>query len=81
MFAKRSAKGRFKDIDCFQEIEIHHALGEDKQRRYCELLRGLFTDQLAWLNDRNHIRKLTGQNGRDSLAMAESASHMAAASA
>jgi predicted dehydrogenase len=77
----RNARGRFKDIDCFQEIEIHHALGEDKQRRYCELLRGLFSDQLAWLNDRSHIRKITEQNGRDSLEMAELATRMAATSA
>ena len=76
----RAARGRFKDIDIFQQIEMRHALGDDKQRRYCELLRALFTDQLAWLRDRTHVRKVTEQNGRDSLAMAETAGHLAASS-
>lgn len=76
----RAARGRFKDIDIFQQIEIHHALGDDKQRRYCELLRALFADQLAWMGDRTHVRKITEQNGRDSLAMAEAATRLAEAS-
>jgi len=77
----RAARGRFKDIDVSQQIELHHALGDDKQRRYCELLRALFADQLEWLRDRNHVRRITEQNGRDSLAMAETASRLAEASA
>jgi predicted dehydrogenase len=76
----RAARGRFKDVDIFQQIELHHALGDDKQRRYCELLRALFADQLAWLRDRTHVRKVTERNGRDSLAMAEAATHLAEAS-
>ncbi|MEO7100279.1 MAG: Gfo/Idh/MocA family oxidoreductase [Luteolibacter sp.] len=76
----RAARGRFKDIDIFQQIEIHHALDNEKQRRYCELLRALFADQLAWLRDRTHVRKITGKNGRDSLAMAEAATRLAEAS-
>ena len=69
----RAARGRFKDFDFSQEIEIHHALGDDKMRRYCELLRAIFEDQLAWLRDRTHVRKITEQNGRDSVAMAVAA--------
>lgn len=76
----RTARGRFKDLDIFQQVEIHHGQGDDKQRRYCELLRTLFEDQLAWLRDRSHVRKLTEQNGRDSVAMAESANLLAVAS-
>lgn len=67
----RLARGRHKDLDISQQIDLHHAAGDDKMRLYCELLRALFTDQLAWLRDRSHKRKVTGQNGRDSLAMAE----------
>jgi hypothetical protein len=73
----RAARGRFKDIEIFQQIEIHHASADDKQRRYCELLRDLFEDQLAWLRDRTHVRKITERNGRDSLAMAEAAGILA----
>jgi predicted dehydrogenase len=76
----RAARGRFKDIDIYQQIEIHYALGDDKMRRYCELLRALFTDQLAWIRDRSHVRKITGRNGIDSLAMAENATRLAIAS-
>jgi len=75
----RAARGRFKDIDISQQIELHHALCDDKQRRYCELLRALFNDQLAWLRDRSHVRKVTERNGRDSLAMAEAATRLAVA--
>ncbi len=77
----RAARGRFKDLDLFQQIDLQHALGDDKQRRYCELLRALFADQLAWLRDRTHVRKVTERNGRDSLAMAETATRLAAVSA
>ena len=77
----RAARGRFKDLDIFQQIDLQHALGDDKQRRYCELLRALFADQLAWLRDRTHVRKVTERNGRDSLAMAEAATRLAEASA
>ncbi|HSJ03271.1 MAG TPA: Gfo/Idh/MocA family oxidoreductase [Verrucomicrobium sp.] len=73
----RAARGRFKDIDIYQQIDLHHALGDDKQRRYCELLRALFDDQLAWLRDRTHVRKITERNGRDSVAMAETATRLA----
>lgn len=77
----RAARGRFKELDFSQQIELRHGLGDDKMRRYCELLRELFTDQLAWLRDRKHVRKVTERNGRDSLAMAEKATHLAEASA
>lgn len=73
----RVARGRHKDIDISQQIELHHGLGDDKMRRYCELLRDVFTDQLAWLRDRKHVRRITERNGRDSLAMAAAATAMA----
>ncbi len=73
----RSARGRFKDLDFYQQIELRHGLGDDKMRRYCELLRNLFNDQFAWLRDRTHVRKITERNGRDSVAMAETATRLA----
>lgn len=77
----RAARGRFKDVDISQQIELHHALGDDKMQRYCELLRSLFDDQLAWLRDRTHERKITERNGRDSVVMAAAAMALADASA
>jgi predicted dehydrogenase len=77
---ERAARGRFKDLDIFQQIELQNTLGDEKQRRYCELLRALFADQLAWLRDRTHVRKVTERNGRDSLALAAAATRLAEAS-
>ena len=74
----RAARGRHKQMDVSQRIELHHGLGVEKMRRYCELLRAFFGDQLAWLQDREHVRKVTERNGRDSLAMAAAASRLAA---
>ncbi len=76
----RAARGRFKDLDIYQEIDLHHGLGDEKMRRYSELLRALFADQLAWLRDRTHQRKITERNGRDSVALAEAATRLAALS-
>ncbi len=73
----RAARGRHKDLDISQQIELRHGLGDDKMRRYCELLRDLFADQLAWLRERSHVRRMTERNGRDSLAMAAAATQMA----
>ena len=77
---ERAARGRHKDFDISQQIELHHGLGDDKMRRYSELLRDVFTDQLAWVRDRKHVRRITERNGRDSLAMAAAATTLAAKS-
>src|SRR6185503_4717778 len=74
----RAARGRHKDLDISQQIELHHGLGDDKMRRYSELLRNFFVDQLGWLRDRTHARKISERNGRDSLAMAVAATTLAA---
>jgi hypothetical protein len=49
----------------------------EKMRRYCELLRALFADQICWLKDRSHERVITEENGRISLAMACAATQLA----
>ena len=78
--AGRAARGRHHDLDLAQQIELHAGASDEKMRRYCELLRALFDDQLAWLRNRAHPRKITERNGRDSLAMADIASRLAEAS-
>lgn len=77
----RAARARFKDLDISQEIELTYGLGDEKMRRYCELLRSLFGDQMRWLRDRTHVRLVTERHGRDSLAMAVAATDMAESSA
>ncbi len=72
----RAARGRHKELDLSQQIDLHYGLGDDKMRRYCECLRAMFADQVAWLADRTHVRKITEHNGRDSLAMAVAATRL-----
>jgi len=35
-----------------------------------QLLRSFMADQVAWIRDRSHVREITEQNGRDSVAIA-----------
>ena len=37
----------------------------------------MLSDQIRWIYDRNHVRKVTHENGRDSLAMAVEATMLA----
>ena len=76
----RVARARHKPLDVSQLIELHAGDADEKMRRYCELLRDLFVDQLAWLEDRTHPRQITERNGRDSLALAATATTLAATS-
>ncbi len=73
----RAATGRHKELDIYQKIELHYGEGDDKMRRYGKLLRDLVTDQIQWLRDTTHVRRITAQNGLDSLAMACRAEQLA----
>jgi predicted dehydrogenase len=73
----RAARGRHKELDISQQIDLQHGLDADKMRTYCICLRALMEDQFAWVRDRTHLRKITGRNGRDSLAMAAAATRLA----
>jgi hypothetical protein len=44
---------------------------------YGRLLRARLADQLAWIRDRNHQRRITEENGRRSLATAVAATRLA----
>ena len=66
----RTCHGRHKTIDAYQMIELSWGDGVNKSHRYGELLRGIMADQLAWVRDRSHRRRITEANGRDSLALA-----------
>jgi predicted dehydrogenase len=79
--SERLARGRHKDFDVYQKIDLRAGMNVDKMRRYCELLRAMFTDQAAWLADRSHPRVINEDNGRNSLAMACAATQLADSSA
>jgi predicted dehydrogenase len=73
----RRCVGHGREYDVYQQFELHWGEGRQKSRVYCELLRGLMTDQAAWIRDRSHMRKTTEQNGRESVAVACAADRLA----
>jgi len=72
----RFCQGRHKTLDVYQMIELNAGEEKPKIHRYGELLRMMFSDQRAWIRDRTHRRRITEQNGRDSLAMALAATRL-----
>ena len=73
----RAGSGRHKALDVYQMVEMRYGEGDFKMHRYGELVRCLLADQLAWIKDRRHVRKITEQNGRDALAIAVEADRLA----
>jgi predicted dehydrogenase len=73
----RASSGRHKTLDVYQMIEMKFGEGDVKMHRYGDLVRDLFADQLAWIRDRRHVRKVTEENGRDALAVAVEADILA----
>jgi predicted dehydrogenase len=73
----RGCRGRHKDLDIWQRIELSYGDGIVKDHLYGELLRAMLTDQLAWIRDHNHQRRITEENGRDALRLAEAADRLA----
>jgi predicted dehydrogenase len=73
----RTASGRHKPLDVFQKIELTYNPAIEKLHSYGELLREMLRDQIDWIHDRTHVRKVTEENGRDSLALAVQASALA----
>jgi len=73
----RACRGRFKAVDAYQKFELAGGDQTPKLHRYGELLRAVMADQTAWIRDRGHMRRLTEQNGRDSVALAERADRLA----
>jgi predicted dehydrogenase len=75
----RVCQGRHKPLDAYQMIELSWGDGTNKSVRYCELLRTIMADQIAWIRNHSHARTITEDNGRDSLAAACAADRLAQA--
>jgi len=73
----RKCHGRNKELDVYQKFDLTYGEGVEKMHRYGELLRALFHDQVAWIRNKEHERRVTEQNGRASLAMALQADRLA----
>lgn len=68
---------RHKMIRPEKLVGMTFAASKDQQCLYGQCLREMLSDQLAWIQDRSHPRLITEQNGRDSLALAVEATHLA----
>jgi predicted dehydrogenase len=73
----RACEGRHKTLDVYQMLELTWGEGIVKSHRYGALLRAVFADQLAWIRDHSHPRRISEMNGRDSLAIACEADRLA----
>jgi predicted dehydrogenase len=74
---QRACRGRFKTHDVYQMFELFGGRDRHKMHRYGDLLRAMLADQMAWIADRSHQRRITEANGRDSVAVAEQATRLA----
>jgi predicted dehydrogenase len=73
----RAARGRHKALDVYQMIQLSYGFDHAKMHCYGDLLRAMLRDQLQWIHDATHQRRITHENGRDSLAMAIEATRLA----
>ena len=74
---ERACRGRGKDIDAMQKLELNCGTESEKLVRYGQLLRAMMTDQAHWIGDRARARTISEVNARDSLAMAVDAGRLA----
>jgi predicted dehydrogenase len=75
--ASRTYTSRFKKREACQKIELRFGDEVPKMQRYGELLKNLLTDQLQYLQDPSHPRRITEENGRSSLRYAIQARDLA----
>ena len=68
---RTSGRGRSRTVS--KRIRLRHCPHPDKQSLYARSVRDLLADQVAAVRDANHPRRVTEQNGRDALALAEQA--------
>ncbi len=78
----RLLRGRHKEFEAYQQLELRYGFGEDKLHLYSELLRLMFRDQISAVyfpetRTAGPHRKITNQNGLTSLETAVIADRMA----
>jgi len=70
--------GRGKLRAVTRRIRMRYRPDSDKQAVYAAGIGELLTDQIAYIRDRSHARRVTESNGRDALALAQAADELAA---
>jgi predicted dehydrogenase len=71
------SRGRFKEISYQYKLKLDTGDALQKEKLYQDLVASMFKDQLAWINDRAHVRKINAGNAVSSLEMAETAEQLA----
>ncbi len=71
------SKANFKDIKYQYKIKMDSGVALQKQNLYKELVTTMFIDQMTWINNQTHIRKINQDNAVDSLKIAEVSEKMA----
>jgi predicted dehydrogenase len=75
----RHVRGRFHSFDVTGLAEMSFTVGKDKLAIYGDVVSDLAADQIAWIRDPAHRRRLTEAEGVASVAMACDADRMALA--
>ena len=73
----RELIGRGRQRDVSRRIRMRYEPNADKLTVYAESIRALLAEQVAYVRDPSRRRRVTEQNGRDSLALAEAAAKLA----
>lgn len=74
---QQTMRGRFKEFEAFQQIRLSYGFDEDKMHLYGELLRLMFREQTAAVHYPETHRKITEENGLNSLLTALEADRLA----
>jgi predicted dehydrogenase len=73
----RHVRGRFRNFEATALVEIAFTTGQDKLGIYGDVVRELAADQVAWIRDPSHRRRLTEAEGVASVVMACAADRLA----
>ena len=73
--------GRGKERSVTKRISLSHTPQPDKQAVYAESVCDLLADQIAYIQDHGHSRRVTEENGRNAVALAAAAVELAGRSA
>jgi len=73
----RPLRGRHKEFDAYQQLEIRFGFGDEKQHVYSELLRLMFRDQVSAIRYPETHRTIREENGLYSLQTATEADQLA----
>ncbi len=70
-------RSRGKERRITKRVAIEHTPEPDKPTAYQAGARDLLADQLAYVRDPRHVRRITEANGRDAVALADAARRLA----